>query len=146
MASKPICRQCAQASRSPFFMAGFSSEDLGQCGNSVTVTGVTGRGSGQRGEGLGKDRHLQETREQPRHKHDYLGANKAQQKSLVPLAFSRVSFVISFFAKMFERSMMSAAHFCCHAFKKNFKFRNLIFFSCRFSEEKQIVITPTASF
>lgn len=44
----------------PLVLAGSAPEDLGQCGNSVEVTGVTWGWVRQRGEGLSEERHLQE--------------------------------------------------------------------------------------
>lgn len=42
----------------PVLLVGFSSEELGQRGNSIEVTAVTWGRTRQRGKGFGKDRHL----------------------------------------------------------------------------------------
>lgn len=45
----------------PLVLACFASEELGQCGNSIKVAGVTWGWTRQRGEGLSKDSPLQES-------------------------------------------------------------------------------------
>lgn len=44
----------------PLVLAGFASEEVGQCGDSIKVTGVSCGRTRQRGEGFSKDSHLQE--------------------------------------------------------------------------------------
>lgn len=46
----------------PLVLARFASEELGQRGNSIKVTGVTWGRTRQRGEGLSKDSPLQDSR------------------------------------------------------------------------------------